>query len=256
MRTALIGHTGFVGSNLVSQTKFTDLYNSKNINDITDQTYDLVVSVGNSSLMWMANKEPEKDLANIHSFMKSIKNVRTKRFVLISTIEVYDNPIEVNEDSPINKDQLKPYGLHRLQLEEFIKKTFDSYTIVRMPNLYGQNLKKNFVYDLIHKNRWDLTHKDNMQQWYNLEHLWKDIQTAITNDLSVINFAVEPISCQELAHYTLGIEFTTITDTPARKYDMRSKYGKLFNSNTSYLYQRDRSLKELKKFMVKEKSNL
>src|SRR6266702_2707929 len=174
MKTALIGHTGFVGSNLLLQTTFTDLYNSKNIDAINEKQYDLVMSVGNSSLMWKANKEPEKDLSNIQSFMDSIRKVKAKRFVLISTIEVYDNPIHVNEDTRIDSKKLKPYGLHRLQLERFIQQTFEKHTIIRMPNLYGENLKKNFVYDLIHNNRLDLTHKDNIQQWYNLEHIWKD----------------------------------------------------------------------------------
>jgi dTDP-4-dehydrorhamnose reductase len=204
----------------------------------------------------MANTEPEKDLKNIKSFMQSIRNVHAKRFVLISTIEVYDNPLGVNEDSAINRDNLRPYGLHRLQLEEFIKENFEEHTIIRMPNLYGEHLKKNFVYDLIHHNRLDLTHKDNMQQWYNLEHIWKDVQIAITKNLSLVNFAVEPISCHELAKYTLGIDFTTVTDSPPRKYDMQSKYGKLFNSDTPYLCHKTNALKELKRFMTKEQSTL
>ncbi len=256
MRTALIGHTGFVGSNLLLQTDFTDVYNSKNIDEIGDKKYDLVISAGNSSLMWMANKEPEKDLKNIHTFINSIKNVRAKRFILISTVEVYDNSLHVNEDSIIDENKLTPYGLHRLHLEKFIEQTFNTHSIIRMPNLYGENLKKNFVYDLIHNNRLDFTHKDSIQQWYNLKHLWKDIQTAMTNDLSVINFAVEPISCHELAKYTLGITFTTITKNLPRKYDMQCKYGKLFHSHSPYLYAKTDTLKELKNFMIQERSLL
>ena len=34
MKKALIGYTGFVGSNLQTQIKFDDFYNSKNIQDI------------------------------------------------------------------------------------------------------------------------------------------------------------------------------------------------------------------------------
>jgi hypothetical protein len=34
MATALIGYTGFIGSNLARQFDFDDFYNSKNIDDI------------------------------------------------------------------------------------------------------------------------------------------------------------------------------------------------------------------------------
>ena len=43
MKKALIGYTGFVGSNLQAQIKFDDFYNSKNIQDIKDKEYDVVV---------------------------------------------------------------------------------------------------------------------------------------------------------------------------------------------------------------------
>ena len=43
MRTALIGHTGFVGSNLASSHRFDDVYNTANIAEIEGREYDLVV---------------------------------------------------------------------------------------------------------------------------------------------------------------------------------------------------------------------
>src|ERR1700760_2728019 len=113
MRTALLGHTGFVGSNIIEQKKFSDYYNSSNIQDIRNSAYDLIISAANSSFMWKANLEPEKDWNNIKNFIETIKTVKTKHFVLLSTIEVYDNPFNVDEDSVINEKALKPYGKHR-----------------------------------------------------------------------------------------------------------------------------------------------
>ena len=46
MKIALIGYTGFVGSNLLSQYDFTDRYNSKNIQDIHGKDYDLCLCAG------------------------------------------------------------------------------------------------------------------------------------------------------------------------------------------------------------------
>src|ERR1039458_1828507 len=104
MKTALVGYTGFVGSNLDSQNQFDDKYNSSNIGDIDGKTYDLVVSAAARSEMWRINQDPEKDLAEVQSLIDHLKRIKTKNFVLISTVGVYKNPINVNEDTPISKD--------------------------------------------------------------------------------------------------------------------------------------------------------
>src|SRR6185437_14650747 len=184
MKSALIGYTGFVGSNIKKQKSFSDYYSSQNIENIKGKEYELIVSAANSSLMWKANLEPEKDWKSIQKYLDIIKNVKAKHFVLISTIEVYENPFNVDEDSPIRISKLKPYGKHRYKLEQAIRQQFKSHTVIRMPNLFGENLKKNFIFDLIHNNRLDLIHKDNSQQWYNLENIWKDITIAVNGNLS------------------------------------------------------------------------
>lgn len=256
MKTALIGYTGFVGSNIANQTPFFDYYNSKNINEIKNKSYNLIVSAGNSSLMWKANLEPQADWINIKRFMNSIEVVKTRYFVLISTIEVYDRAYNVDEDFRIDSSKLKPYGKHRYMLEQFIKERFNKSTIIRLPLVFGKNLKKNFVYDLIYNNRLDLTHKDSLLQLYDLEYIWKDINIAINNVLPIINFSTEPIFAKELAKYTLGMDFRTITHAPPRRYDMITKYASLYGSKTSYLYQKEKMLSLLKKFIIKEKSLL
>ena len=49
-KCALIGHTGFVGSNLKQQMFFTDYYNSKNIKDIHGKEYDEIYCCNGSNL--------------------------------------------------------------------------------------------------------------------------------------------------------------------------------------------------------------
>ena len=56
----------------------------------------------------------------------------------------------MDEDSTINKTDLLPYGFDRLYLEEFVEQNFKDYLIVRLPGLFGKNIKKNFIYDFIH----------------------------------------------------------------------------------------------------------
>ena len=61
MRAALIGHSGFVGSNLARQTRFDSTYNSSNIESIAGQEFDLLVCAGVRAEKWIANANPDAD---------------------------------------------------------------------------------------------------------------------------------------------------------------------------------------------------
>lgn len=63
---------------------------------------------------------------------------------------VYDDISNGDEDTFINKDNLSAYGRNRLFLEEWVEGNYDDYLIVRLPAIYGLNLKKNFIYDYIY----------------------------------------------------------------------------------------------------------
>ena len=54
----LVGHTGFVGSNLKAQTTFDRLYNSGNITDAFGTNPDLLVYSGVRSEKFLANSDP------------------------------------------------------------------------------------------------------------------------------------------------------------------------------------------------------
>lgn len=257
MKSALIGHTGFVGGNIKQQTSFSNYYNSKNIEKIKGEKYDMVVSAGTSSLVWKANSNPKEDKRNVQKLISNLRFARVNHFILISTIFVYPNPFKVDEESPIDALQLSPYGKHRYELEEFIRENFRRFTIIRLPNLFGLGLKKNFIFDLIHNNRWDLTHKNSKLQWYNIDYLWKDIQIALGHDLSLVNFAVEPIPAWKIAKYTLNIKFDTITENPPLNHNMLTKYASFYNnSQGKYIYYQNQIQHEIKELIKKEKKLL
>ena len=146
---SLVGYTGFVGSNLAKSFNFDNLYNSKNIEEAFGSNPDLLVYSGVPAEKFLANNNPEKDLEIINNAFENIKKINPKRVVLISTIDVYKNPINVDEDTSIDIEGLLPYGLNRYKLEKMVEENFDDYLIVRLPGLYGKNIKKNFIYDLI-----------------------------------------------------------------------------------------------------------
>lgn len=253
---ALIGYTGFVGSNLMDQTEFDCLYNSNNINNLENKHFDLVVCAAPSAEKWKANKEPQKDLKNINNFISNLKKIKTQFFIQISTVDVYKNTANVNENTPMELEGLHPYGKNRLLLEEFVKINFDNYLIIRLPALFGHGIKKNFVYDMINNNCLDLTDKDSEFQFYYLDHLWNDITIAIKNAVMIFNITSEPISAHDLAIKCFKIDFQNKTMKPPVKYDIRSKYDYLFNGENGYMYNKDEVFKDMMIFLSKSKKIL
>ena len=149
MRTALVGYTGFVGSNLKESYSFTNLYNSKNITDAYDSEPDLLIYAGLPAAMFKANANPEMDFADILQAIENIKAIKAKQIVLISSVAVYDRTFNVDEFHKIDEEKLLPYGKNRLYLENWVAENYEKGLIVRLPALYGVNLKKNFIYDYI-----------------------------------------------------------------------------------------------------------
>lgn len=257
MKSALIGYTGLVGSNIALQNNFDGLYNSKNIQDIDGKSYDLVVCAGARAEKWRINQEPEKDLAEVQKLMTHLRTVKAKKFVLISTIDVYKNPINVDEDDIIDTKGLHPYGSNRFYLEQFCRDNFD-VLIIRLPGLFGPGLKKNIIYDLLHNNNVDRIHYAGSYQYYNLEHIWRDIQVALKHGFDLVNFATEPIRTDEIAEHCFDVKnfSNQPKDQLAGSYDMHTKYAKTYKGVTNYIYTKQEVLDEIKQYVVNVRRDL
>lgn len=150
MKTALVGYTGFVGSNLAASHHFDNLYNSKNIEEAFGTKPNLLVYAGVRAEKFLANSHPEEDLRMIQEAEENIRRIRPVKVILISTIDVYQTPIRVDEQSEITVSGLQPYGANRCSLERRVRDIYHDALIVRLPALFGNNLKKNFIYDMLH----------------------------------------------------------------------------------------------------------
>ena len=69
--------------------------------------------------------------------------------MLISTIDVFKSPLGVDENSTIDVSGLAAYGYHRYLLECRVRENYPDALIIRLPGLFGRNIKKNFIYDFI-----------------------------------------------------------------------------------------------------------
>jgi len=146
----LIGYTGFVGSNLHNQHEFEGIFNSKNIKDAFDLNPEVCVYAGVRAEKFLANNDPKCDMAVIENTIENIKRINPKRLILISTIDVFKTPYDCDENTPVEVHGLHAYGYNRYRLEKWCGENIKNCHILRLPGLFGKNIKKNFIYDLIH----------------------------------------------------------------------------------------------------------
>jgi nucleoside-diphosphate-sugar epimerase len=253
MQDALIGHTGFVGGNLARQHPFAACFNSANVEEISGRHFGLLVCSAMPAAKWLANREPDKDRATLDRLTSCLRRARAERVVVVSTVDVYPSPLGVDEDTPIDPAAQNPYGRHRHLLELAAREHFPTVAVLRLPALFGPGLKKNAVFDLLHGNEVHKVHADGAFQFYNLDHLWADVQKSLANGLALLNVATEPLSVREVAREAFGMAFDNRPVAPPARYDMRSKHAALFGGRGGYLYGRDQVLKELKEFVDRER---
>jgi len=250
---ALIGYTGFVGGNLLKQISFDELYNSKNISDIRGKSFETIICAGAPAVKWYANKHPEEDFNTISSLIENLKQVTCDEFILISTVDVYNSPLNINENTPVDLNTLQAYGKNRLMLEQFVQTNFKNSIIIRLPGLFGEGLKKNIIYDFLHNNNIDQIDSRNIFQFYNLNQLYKDIETCREHSLKVVNFATEPTSVRELISFAFSIDFTNELNNPLVNYDMQTIHNAYFDKNIPYLASKLEVLEDVKNFVEIER---
>lgn len=233
---ALIGHTGFVGSNINRQTEFDFCYNSKNIREIEGRSFDLIVCAGARGTKWKANKKPADDLYQINKLLHHLSKVECKKFVLISTIAVYENPAD------------NAYGRNRLYLETALQSRYQNLTIVRLPALFGEGLKKNAIYDMINENYEYLPNPKSHFQYYYLNNIWEDIQIVLKNDISVMNISPAPVPfCDVLKLFKL--EKLDLDNATLVKENMVTQYAHLWGQDGQYIYSIDKTMADLKDYL-------
>jgi len=245
MSTALIGHSGFVGGNLLGQRSYAALYRSTDIDRIRGRTFEHVVCAGVQAMKWWANLHPEEDSAGIGRLLEPLAEVKAQRFTLISTIDVYPLPRGVDEDTVINRQGHHAYGLHRLEIEERIRELFPEVLVLRLPGLFGPGLRKNVIFDLLHGNDLDKIHPVGVFQYYDLRHLTDDLDRAWSLGLGLLNVSCEPLGTGEIRERFFPAAQLGATGPAPACYDMRSKHAAAWNGTNGYLYSKSQVLADL-----------
>ncbi len=220
----------------------------------------------------------------------------------MSTIDVLKKPEDADESSKMYTVVLHPYGYNRYQLELWVREKYPDALIIRLPGLFGNNIKKNCIYDyinviqfMLNANKYDelvsiderlinyyklqengfykvdvigeeteklkdifrrlgfsalnFTDSRSVYQFYNLAHLWEDIQILLGTDVQIWHPATEPVSAAEVYQYLTGNVFLNeLANTPAY-YNYRTVHERLFNGKNGYIASKDQILQEIKGFV-------
>lgn len=148
MQSALVGCTGFVGSNLAASHPFEGQYHSTDIKTAFGTNPRLLVYAGLPAAKYLANTDPEADWAVCRSAAENIRAIHPDKLVLISTVDVFSDSRGADESTLPDLENPQAYGRNRAKLEQLVRTDFPNALIVRLPALYGLGLKKNFLFDL------------------------------------------------------------------------------------------------------------
>ncbi len=252
-RIGLIGHTGFVGATLYAAGGYDAAFNSKNIDDIRGSAFSRLVCAGVSATKWLANKNPEQDLEGINRLVGALDTVSVNEFILISTVDVFENPNAVYEDSvvPVNS---QAYGRNRRQLERWAAERFKNTTIVRLPGLFGPGLKKNIIFDLMNDNNIEAISPYTTFQFYPTRRLPGDIAVIAAQGLGLVHIAPQPLPTRQILDRFFPLKAHTLRGVQATSYDLRTRHPQLFGTGAGdYQFSTAETIGELGAYLADPK---
>ncbi|WP_232212340.1 NAD-dependent epimerase/dehydratase family protein [Candidatus Nitrosopumilus sediminis] len=157
----IVGGKGLTGSAFVKnlekkQIEF-KIIQKENKEEFFGKDCDVLIFANGNSIKYKANVDPLFDFhASVSSVAEYVHNINCNLFVLLSSIEVYDqhSSLETSkEDTKINEQNLEPYGYHKFLVEKYVKRFVKNFLIFRLPAIVGIGTRKNPIYDFLHNHK-------------------------------------------------------------------------------------------------------
>jgi dTDP-4-dehydrorhamnose reductase len=252
LKDCLVGYSGFVGGTLLRQRSFQGLFRSTNIAEVSEIRWDTVICTAAPAAKWIANRDPEADRANIDTLIENLDRLQCQHLILISTVDVFGNPIDVDENSSVEEHGLHAYGLHRRLLEKFVESRFENHLVVRLPGLVGPGLRKNVIFDFLNDNNLHTIDSRSVFQFYPMINLWYDLQIALKTGLKLVHLTAEPVSVAEVAREGFNMRFDRELSGRPAHYDLRSIHAGKFGGREVYQYSRRESIQAIRAYAQSE----
>jgi nucleoside-diphosphate-sugar epimerase len=208
------------------------------ITSIAGLSTDLLVCAGLPAEKWRANQDPESDWANVSALAQVLASVQADRAVLVSTIDVYQPAVGVDETTPSQLDGAGAYGAHRAWFEAFFQSHFSNALVLRLPALYAPDVRKNLVHDLLHgkADQWAAVNPFSTFQFFDATQIWTVIERAWGEGISLLNVTSGPVTAQAVADL-FGVPLTA--QTAPVHYEMRSIHAETLGGHDGFLFTAD-----------------
>ena len=166
---ALIGSTGSIGQEIFNKISkkdnvHVDTFTRKNIEGLLNSEFNIVICAAPSSGKLKTNLGLDNRDKDIEKLCKVIKEVKTERFILISS------------QSAINEED-KPYGKIQKRVMDSVLSHHKDHTVYLVDTLYGPSLNKGFISDIITK-RWSFLSDEFIQKIPELTDYYKKIENT------------------------------------------------------------------------------
>lgn len=168
-KIAVIGYTGVIGSKVFEQLKSFKQYEVKgfdrdNLSELLQQEYDCVICTAPSSEKFKTNIGLANSAEEIKRLVDSIAKVKTKQFILVSS------------QSALHSESR--YGQVQNEVCQAVLQHHSNHSIYFMDTLYGENLKKGFIHDLIHQ-QWSFVTKEQLEKIPALESYYSPVTEQV-----------------------------------------------------------------------------
>lgn len=203
-KIALIGYTGVIGSKVFEQLQSfkqyeVDGFNRDNLSELLRQEYDCVICTAPSSEKFKTNIGLVNPVEEIERLVDTIAKVKTKQFVLVSS------------QSALHSENR--YGQVQNEVCQAVLQHHPNHTIYFMDTLYGENLKKGFVHDLIHR-QWSFVSKEQLEKIPALQEYYRLVTEQVAERVRKVPLELveqqPPVSSLYENHYIYQV--TAIED--------------------------------------------
>ncbi len=205
----IVGGKGLTGSALVKNLEKKNIefkiIQRENKEEFFGKDCDVLIFANGNAVKYKANEDPFFDFhASVSSIAEYIHKINSELFVLLSSIEVYDQHLSLEttkENTIINEQNLEPYGYHKYLVEQYVKKFAKNYLIFRLPALVGIGTRKNPIYDFLHDHKKVMISRNSKLNVINtnkiadivLEIIHKNIHNEIFNLASINSIKIDDI---------------------------------------------------------------
>ena len=250
-KVCIIGAEGLLGSEIFFRLQKIITFElcpiqSSNINQYDKFECDLLINANGSSRKGWCNENPKESMhINCISTYEYIKKFKPKRYILISSIEVYSNLEKLSTtreiDANTNHSLISNYGLHKLVTENIIRKYYSDYLIIRLPALLSKKLKKNVVFDIVNNRNLFISPESYLNFISTQAVAEFIIKFLFKSSFNIINFAAtSSIQVKEvisLAKKQKYYQKKSFYDLPVEKYQISTELlKKIFHTKNSKYY--------------------